>query len=205
MEQLVEDFIKNPPPTGEPPKANYVFYPFSSPVSDSVAGNVRGRDFRLLASVELNEQSEGVLFAHGSRFGGHVLYISGGHLIYEYNFLGVKKQRFVSDEKLDSGAQVLGVAFTKKGVGEHRELLGDVELYINDDVVASGPVTVQTGPFSLSGEGQTVGYDGGDSVSDGYMSPGTFTGGTIHSVQVNTSGKPYLDLERDLRQAMAAE
>ena len=41
--------------------------------------------------------AEGVLFAHGSRFGGHSLFIKDGKLHYVYNFLGIKpEQKFIS-------------------------------------------------------------------------------------------------------------
>ena len=39
----------------------------------------------------------GVIFAHGSRFGGHALFIKDKKLHYVYNFLGIKpEQQFVS-------------------------------------------------------------------------------------------------------------
>ena len=39
----------------------------------------------------------GVIFAHGSRFGGHALFIKDHKLYYVYNFLGIKpEQKFVS-------------------------------------------------------------------------------------------------------------
>ena len=41
---------------------------------------------------------EGVIFAHGSRFGGHALFLKDQKLWYVYNFLGLPpEQQFVSD------------------------------------------------------------------------------------------------------------
>ena len=38
-----------------------------------------------------------MIFAHGSRFGGHSLFIKNRKLYYVYNFLGIKpEQKFVS-------------------------------------------------------------------------------------------------------------
>jgi hypothetical protein len=49
--------------------------------------------------------SEGVIFAHGSRFGGHALFIKDHKLHYVYNFLGIKpEQKFVSG-KLKPGTR----------------------------------------------------------------------------------------------------
>jgi hypothetical protein len=42
--------------------------------------------------------ASGVLFAHGSRFGGHSLFIKDKKLYYVYNFLGIKpEQVFMSN------------------------------------------------------------------------------------------------------------
>jgi hypothetical protein len=33
-----------------------------------------------------------VIFAHGSRFGGHFLFIKDGRVTYAYNFLGIHRE-----------------------------------------------------------------------------------------------------------------
>lgn len=205
MAQILEDYKKAPMPSEEPPRETYIYYPFSAPVTEAVGANIKGRDYRILADVDLTDKAAGVLFAQGSRFGGHALYIDKGRLVYEYNFLGVNRQKFISEKKLEPGRQVLGMAFAKEGMGEHREILGSMTLYVDDVVVAKGSMVTQSGPFSLSGEGICIGYDGGDSVSDAYKAPGTFTGGEIETVKVHVAGRPYLDLERDFRRAMATD
>lgn len=205
MAQIVDDFAKNPNPTGEPVKQTYVYYPFSAPVPDSAGARIRGANYRLLADVDTTETSAGVLFAHGSRFGGHALFIEDGRPVYEYNFLGIRRQRVASPAKLAPGRHSIGVSFDKTGMGEHREIRGGLKLYVDGEEVATGDLTVQSGPFSLSGEGICVGYDSGDAVSTAYSAPGRFTGGVIRSVEVNVTGKPYRDLEREVRQALATE
>ena len=43
-----------------------------------------------LATIEItNPNCSGVIFAHGSRFGGHSLFIKEKKLHYVYNFLGI--------------------------------------------------------------------------------------------------------------------
>jgi arylsulfatase len=125
-----------------------------------------------------------VIFAHGSRFGGHALFIADKKLHYVYNFLGFKpEQTFVSPE-LKPGKYTLGMEFQREKAGPNRESLGHTNLYVNDKVVAEGPMRAQVGKFTLSGDGLCIGYDSGDAVSDGYRSPGRFTGGTIKAVGV---------------------
>ena len=76
---------------------------------ESVAVNVRGRSYKMLADVEIVEPDcAGVIFTHGSRFGGHALFIKDKKLYYVYNFLGIKpEQKFVSTE-LAPGKYTLG-------------------------------------------------------------------------------------------------
>ena len=55
-----------------------------------------------------------MIFAHGSRFGGHALFIKDGKLHYVYNFLGIKpEQKFVSEE-LAPGKHALGMEFVRE-------------------------------------------------------------------------------------------
>ena len=48
----------------------------------------------ILADVEITDANcSGVIFAHGSRFGGYTLFIKDKKLHYVYNFLGIKPNR----------------------------------------------------------------------------------------------------------------
>ena len=54
----------------------FVYFPDTAEVPESVAVNTRSRSFKILAEVELTSpDAEGVIFAHGSRFGGHALFL----------------------------------------------------------------------------------------------------------------------------------
>jgi arylsulfatase len=146
-----------------------------------------------------------VIFAHGSRFGGHALFIKDRKLYYVYNFLGIRpEQQFVSPE-LKPGKYTLGMEFTREGAGKYHESTGKTKLYVNDKVVAEGPMRTQPGKFTLSGDGLCVGYDSGDNVSQEYKTPGRFTGGTILAVAVSVGKDQYVDLEKLAAAAMAVE
>jgi arylsulfatase len=92
-------------PSEEPPRERYVYYPNTAPVPEGVAVNIRNRSYKILADVEIADaDAGGVIFAHGSRFGGHTLFIKDGKLHYVYNFLGIKpEQEFVSPAPLKPG------------------------------------------------------------------------------------------------------
>ena len=192
-------------PQGEPPRSRYIYYPDTSPVPESTAVNIRGRSYKILADVELTSESEGVIFAHGSRFGGHTLFVKDGKLHYVYNFLGIKPEQTFVSEKLEPGKHTLGMEFVREGAGEHGESTGTTKLYVDTTVVAEGPMRAQIGPFTLCGDGLCVGYDSADPVSRSYPPGFPFSGGKILGVGVDVGEDQYLDLEREAAAAFARD
>ncbi len=192
-------------PSEEAPRTRYVYYPGTSPVPEAVCANVRGRSYKIVADVDITAKASGVLFAHGSRFGGHSLFIKDQKLFYVYNFLGIKpEQKFVSGV-LTPGKHVLGVEFIREKAGQYHESLGTAKLYVDEQVVAEGPMKAQVGKFSLGGDGLCIGYDSEDNVSQEYKSPAKFTGGTIQGVAIDVSKESYLDLELEAAGALARD
>lgn len=192
-------------PSSEPPRHRYIYYPDSGAVPEGVAVNVRGRSFKIIADVDIEDGAEGVIFAHGSRFGGHALFIQDGRLHYVYNFLGIQPEQTFVSEKLTPGRHSLGVDFSREEAGEYKESRGTTTLYVDDQAVATGPMRAQIGKFTLCGDGLCIGYDSADSVSRSYRAPFAFTGGTIQGVAVDVSEEQYLDLELEAQAAYARE
>jgi arylsulfatase len=194
-------------PTEEGPRERYMYYPGTSPVPEGVAVNVRGRNYKIIADVEIKDADcSGVIFAHGSRFGGHSLFIKGGKLHYVYNFLGIKpEQKFVSKTTLSPVKYTLGMEFTREKAGKYGESIGKTKLYVNDQVEAEGDMKTQLGKFTLSGDGLCVGRDSGDAVSEDYKTPGTFKGGEIRFVGVTVEKTQYLHLEKLAAAAFAVD
>ena len=173
---------------------------------ESVAVSIIGRSYKILADVEITDpDASGVIFAHGSRFGGHALFIKDKKLYYVYNFLGIKpEQKFVSPE-LKPGKYTLGMEFIREGAGKYGESTGKTKLYVNDKVAAEGPMRAQVGKFTLCGDGLCVGYDSADAVSQEYKGSNVFKGGTILGVGVTVEKKQYLDLETEAAGAFARD
>jgi arylsulfatase len=92
--------------------------------------------------------------------------------------------------------------FIREKAGPKGESFGKARLYINDKMVAEADMRVQSGKFTLSGDGLCIGRDSGDAVSAEYKTPGTFNGGTIFGVAVDVSPEVYLDLEKEAQRAM---
>ncbi|WP_017935342.1 arylsulfatase [Nocardioides sp. Iso805N] len=192
-------------PQAEPVRERYVYYPGTAAVPEGVAVSVRGRSYKIIADAVLDPGAQGVLFAHGSRFGGHTLFIKDNRLHYVYNFLGIPpEQSFVSDE-LTPGPHTLGVEFIREGAGKYKESVGMATLYVDDVAVTTGPMRAQIGKFTLCGDGLCVGWDSADTVSRKYTNPFPFTGGQLLGVAVDVSGEQYLDLELEAAAILSRE
>jgi hypothetical protein len=191
------------------PRDKYIYYPDSAEVPESQAVNVRNRSYSIGALVDIpGPGASGVLFAHGSRFGGHSLYVKDNRLHYVYNFVGLTEQHISATEDIPTGdGVILSASFDKEGEDPAGTANGVLSLYYGDHKVGESRIKTQAGKFSIAGEGLCVGRDSGEAVTEDY--PGTrpwaFTGGTIRQVQVNVSGKPYVDLEREAVAMMARE
>ena len=139
---------------------------------ESVAVSIRGRSYKIIADVNVTSDTHGVIFAHGSRFGGHTLFIKDRRLYYVYNFLGIQPEQKFMSPPLDPGKHAVGMAFVREKSGKYGESLGKTQLYVDDKVVAEGPMKTQSGHFTLCGDGLCVGYDSADRVSQEYEAPG---------------------------------
>ena len=157
-------------------------------------------------STSRSTDAHGVLFAHGSRFGGHTLFIKDKKLWYVYNFLGIPpEQQLISSKEITTGKHTLGMEFFKESTGEHGESHGTAKLYIDDETVAEGTIRTQAGNFMLCGDGLCVGRDSSDPVSKEYPSGFEFEGGTIQGVAVTVADDVYMDLEKQAAAAFARD
>ena len=203
------EILTTPRPVLTAPRDQYVYYPDTAEVPESQAVNVRNRSYSIGALVDVpGPGAQGVLFAHGSRFGGHALYVKDNRLHYVYNFVGSVEQKIDATEDIPTGENaILSASFDKEGEDPPGVANGILSLYYGDKKVGEGRIKTQPGKFSIAGEDLCVGRDSGEPVTDDYPggAPWQFTGGTIRQVQVNISGRPYVDLEREAVAMMARE
>ncbi|QIZ97476.1 arylsulfatase [Leifsonia sp. PS1209] len=189
-----------------PPSGQYTYYPGTSEVPERSAANTHGVSYKVLAELDLTADSQGVVFAHGSRFGGHALFIKDGQVNYVYNFLGIPPEDVISAPVPGPGKHIIGVEFTKERMGEYREGIGPLALYIDDQKVGEKEIRTVLGHFSLCGEGLCIGYDSGDAVSSQYTgSRFEFEGGTIDKVVFDIADDAYVDVEAHYAAAMARD
>jgi arylsulfatase len=187
----------------------YAYFPDTAEVPEAQAVNVRNRSFSIGALVDIPAPgAQGVLFAHGSRFGGHALYVKDSRLHYVNNFVGMMEQKIDGSEDVPTGENlILSASFDKDGEDPPHVSTGILSLYHGDKKVGEGRIRTQPGMFSLAGEGLCVGRDSGEAVTADYPgeSPHAFTGGTIKRVAVDVSGDPYVDMEREAQAMLARE
>ncbi|WP_420364567.1 arylsulfatase [Curtobacterium sp. L3-7] len=189
-----------------PPTGQYTYYPGTTEVPERSAANVHGVSYKIVADIDFTPDTEGVVFANGSRFGGHALYVKDGQLSYVYNFLGIPPEDLVQAPAPTSGRHLVGVSFTKESMGQYREGVGPLALFIDDEQVGEIPIRTVLGHFSLCGEGLCIGYDSGDAVTSAYAGDRfAFHDGTIHKVVFDIADDVYVDLEAHLAAAMARD
>jgi arylsulfatase len=184
------------------PRNRYVYYPGTAEVPESVAPNIRSRSYTIGVEVTIDtEDAQGVLFAHGARFGGHALYIKDGKLKYVYNFVGDDEQVIESTGPVPTGRHVFSASFEREGDSMPAE--GTLTLHVGEETAGQGRIRTQPGKFSIAGEGLNIGKDAGEPVTDDYpgQAPWSFTGGTIHRAAVDVSGQPFVDLAAEVRMA----
>ena len=193
-------------PQVAPARDRYVYYPDAAEVPESAAANMRNRSYSIAVEVAIDSpDAGGVLFSHGSAFGGHALYVKDRKLRYAYNFVGSNVQTIESDEDVPVGKVILGASFVREG--ESMPSTGTLSLFIDDKKVGEGPIMTQPGNFSLVGEGLNIGKDPASPVTADYPGerPYAFTGGTIKEAIIDLTGEEYVDLEREALAMMKRE
>jgi len=201
------EIITTPRPQMTKPRERYVYYPDTAEIPESQAVNIRNRSFAIRAEIEIpSDSAEGVVFAHGSRFGGHAIYMKDGKMHYIYNWLGDIKQQVVSNKAVPIGASTLSAIFSKEGENPPHVANGTLAIYINDEKVGEMKMMTQPGKFSIAGEGLNVGRDGGEPVTGDYPGqyPWPFTG-TVKRVVVDVSEQGGIDLEVEAQMMLMRE
>ena len=188
-----------------PKSGEYRYYPDTLEVPERLAANTHGVSFKVLSDVTFTPDTKGVIWAHGSRFGGHVLFVKDHELVYVYNFLGLHPYQRIVAAAPTEGRHVIGLDFVKDHMGSHFETVGRMTMYVDATKVADDTINTQSGHFTLCGEGLCIGYDGGDSVTDEYGAGFTFSGGELHSVTFDVADDAYVDVERHLAAAFSRD
>ncbi len=189
----------------KPESGRYVYYPETTEIPEASAARTLGNSFKILAEVELTGDTQGIICAQGSRFGGYALFVKGGKVCFVYNFLGIPPEQRLVANAPKLGKHIVGIEFIKEKPGPNMEALGKMTLYVDEEAVASGDFRTQTGHYALAGEGLCIGYDSGDAVSSEYKGRFAFAGGRIVKVIYDVAEDHYVDIEKRFAAAMARD
>ena len=97
-----------------PESGQYTYYPGTAAIPQASSANTINVSYKILAEVEFTRESEGVIVAQGSRFGGYTLFVKDGKLTYVYNFLGIPPEQTLAVDAPSPGSHIVGVEFTKE-------------------------------------------------------------------------------------------
>jgi arylsulfatase A-like enzyme len=149
-------------------RKEFIYYaPGAIRIAEKASAPVKNRSHRIEATLDLEGGEEGVLVACGGMTGGYAMYVKGGRLHFDYNYLDGVHYHLTS-ERLPRGSVDVRFDFTKT-----KEFGGTGALFVNGqqvDTVDMPAMHIST--YSLA-ETFDVGRDTGTQVDPAYEG-GTF-------------------------------
>jgi len=149
----------------------FVYYaPGAIRIAEKASAPVKNRSHTITTTIDVKGHEEGVIAAVGGMTGGFTMFMKGGRLYYDYNYLDGVYYTMVSPP-LAEGEAELQFKFTKT-----REFGGTGELYVNGEKVAEQEMPrMHISTYSLA-ETFDIGRDTGTQVSHLYEGPFPFVG-----------------------------
>jgi arylsulfatase len=188
-----------------PESGSYTYYPGTTEIPEASSARTLGSSFKIRAEVELTEESQGIICAQGSRFGGYAFFVKGGKLVFVYNFLGVPPEQRLACDAPPPGKHVVGVEFAKDSLSQNLEVLGSATLSVDGRPLGTAKFRTQSGHYALCGEGLCIGYDSGDAVSAEYQGRFAFSGGRVIKVVFDVANDTHVDHERRVAAKLARD
>jgi arylsulfatase len=144
-----------------------LFFPGMGRLSENSVLSIKNRSFSVTAEVVVPDGgAEGVIIAHGGRFGGWSVYAKNGRAKFVYNVLGIQEFTTESDVAIPAGTHQVRAELAYDGGGLAKG--GDVTLYVDGTPVGTGRVGA-TQPMVFSADETTdIGYESGTTVTSDY-------------------------------------
>ena len=193
--------------TRVPKPTFHTFYADMAPVFIEAAPSVTNTDYVIEADIDCGaaDDADGMLLAHGGKFGGYGLMVRGGCPAFVYNYFGLSETTVASPERVGPGRHRVRAEFKRSGPPapeRGRGAPGVLTLSIDGRPVASQALEdTAAGMLSFTGM-LTCGYHHAEPFNQGYATPYKFSG-TLHRVSVATSGanaQAGVELEEFFRQ-----
>ena len=177
-------------------RREYVYYPPVSHIPADAAPPLGGRSWSVTCDVEVNGDSEGILYTRGSHNVGHAFFVKDRKLQFVYNALG-RHYRATGDLALTAGPHEIGATFEREGRS------GRLALTVDGREI--GSTTVGTIVRMPGSTGVDVGRNGLSPVVDDYEPPFAFTG-RLKRITFDIKGRPDpTEVEATARTEMGKE
>lgn len=153
-------------------------------IPEMMAPDLRGCSSVVTMEIDAPQGAEGVLYALGGIAGGVSLYITGGHVVYEYNALLLKRTVMRAPQPLAPGPHRIEVHTTV--VSKQLGTPANLSLWIDGEKVATA-LLFYTVPLTFTAtETFKVGEDPGSPVVQDYVDRAPFPfSGVIRDMQVS--------------------
>src|SRR6188472_1431799 len=153
-------------------------------LSENSVVDIKNKSFAVTSEVDVPEGgAEGVIIAHGGRFGGWSLYAKDGRAKFHYNVLGIKSFDVEASEPVPAGTTQVRMEFAYDGGGMGKG--GNVTLYYDGTEVGSGRVDQTQGFIFSADETTDVGRETGTTVSPDYTAHTSKFNGKIHWIRID--------------------
>jgi arylsulfatase A-like enzyme len=148
------------------PRDRYVYWSGGISVPPFAAPMLAGKAFRIVAELELPDNSDGVVIANGSHFGGWSLYLDGGRPVFHYAASQRPADQFViaAQQPVPAGRVIVTVTFDPSEPGPGKA--GKARILVGEREVAAGAIGKTI--FVAAGIGETLdtGRDTGVPVTE---------------------------------------
>ncbi|NIG52987.1 arylsulfatase [Chitinophaga sp. Cy-1792] len=159
------------------------YYPGTIGVPDAASPPMLNKSWVITADIVVpDKDANGMIVTHGGLEGGYGLYLKDGKASFVYNYLGIERPTFTTQDALPAGKVKLAVRFDYDGGGMGKG--GTITMTANGKEVAKGRLT-KTIPIQFTiAEGLDIGQDVGSPIDFTYKMPFAYTG-TIEKVVVD--------------------
>ncbi|MDB5393329.1 MAG: sulfatase [Rhodospirillales bacterium] len=168
-------------------RKDFTYYADSDAIPPMAGPMLLGSHSITVDLVVPGKGAEGVIFADGGRYGGVVLYVKKGRLIYENNFFGKSRDVIAAASLLPPGQHRIAYEYTRQDAkfwGGGRGTLS-----IDGKTVAKAKIPQVGMPYAFGS--LDIGRERGSPISPDYQLPFTFTG-TIEKLEIHL-GPPALE------------
>ena len=169
----------------------HVFRAGTAPIFIEAAPNIINTNYEIRAEVEVPEGgANGMILAHGGRFGGYGFLFDAGRPRFIYSYHGILRTSIDADGVVPPGRHTVRFVFEKTGtpnLAAGHGAAGVGSLYVDSQRVARATID-PTAPAMINFSGMmTCGYHPAEEFEPHHRAPFAFSG-RIMSVVVRTDG-----------------